>query len=247
MTPEEIEKAQLALERKQLELDKAAAERDRNFFNRNTGVLISAAVSFVAVIVSISQVWVTTISKDKELEITILQHKADIESQQHQKDRELAISEAQRKRELDLSAARFITENRKAIFQGSAEEKELFARLIPTLFPPDVSAPLLRRLENATPGPGRKIWEDARKNSITGVSFSPDGRLLATIGADNIIRILDAASGNEVRSLSTGSQIVSSVVFSPDGRELVVTMLDGSLKRWDLFTGKLLQSIARPK
>lgn len=241
-----LERKQLELERKQLELDKAATERDRdrNFFNRNTGVLISAAVSFAAVIVSISQVWVTTISKNKELEITTLQHKADIESQQHQKDRELAISEAQRKRELDLAAARFITDNRKAIFQGSAEEKELFARLIPTLFPPEVSAPLLQRLEKATPGPGAKIWKDARLNSITGVSFSPDGRLLATIGSDNTIRIWDEVSGNEIMRLNSGSQITSSVAFSPDGREVVVTALDGSLKRWDLRTGRLLQSIA---
>jgi len=243
MTPDEFEKAQLALERKQLELDKAAAERDRNFFNRNTGVLISAAVSFAAVIVSIAQVWVTTISKNKEVEITTLQHKAEIESQQRQKDRELATTEAQRKRELDLSAARFITENRRAIFQGSAEEKELFARLIPTLFPPEVSAPLLRRLENATPGPERKIWEAARKQPSSGASYSPDGRLFATIGPDGI-RLWDTASGNEIMALRTGSQIISSVAFSPDGRQLLVTMLDGSLQRWDLATGRLLQSIA---
>jgi len=241
MTPEEIEKAQLALERKQLEVDKAVAERDRNFFNRNTGVLISAAVSFAAVVVSLGQVWVTTISKNNELEITTLQRKAEIESQERQKDRELAASEAQRKRELDLSAARFITENRKAIFGGSAEDKEIFARLIPTLFPPEVAAPLLQRLENATTGPGRKIWEDARKTAPNGAdSYSPDARFLATVGPD-AIRIWDVASGRELRSLNTGSQIVSSVAFSHDGREIVAKAVDGSEDTWDLSTGRLLQ------
>jgi WD40 repeat protein len=242
MTPEEIEKAELALERKQLELDKAIAERDRSFFNRNTGVIISAAVSFAAVVVSLGQVWVTTISKNKELEITTIQHKEDIESQERQKDRELAVSEAQRKRELDLSAARFITDNRKAIFQGSAEEKELFARLIPTLFPPEVAAPLLRRLANATPGAERKIWQNAPTG---GAVYSPDSRLFATIGSDNAIRIWEVASGREVMSLRGGSDIVKSVEFSPDGRELLATMLDSSLKRWDLATGRLLQSVER--
>jgi len=242
MTPDEIEKAQLALDRKQLELDKAAAERDRTFLNRNTGILISAAVSFAAVIVSIAQVWITTISKDKELQITTLQHKADIDSQERQKDRELAASDAQRKRELDLSAARFITDNRKAIFEGSADEKELFARLIPTLFPPEISAPLLTRIESVTPGPERKIWQDARARPVKGTSFSPDGRLLATTGPDNAIRIWDAATGNEVASLRGTNQIVPNVAFSPDGRELVSSSADGSVKRWDVQTGKLLQS-----
>ena len=81
-------------------------------FTRRTGIKWPST----AVIVSVGQVWVTTISKDKELQISTLQHKADIESQERQKERELASSDSQRKRELDLNAARFLTENRKQIF-----------------------------------------------------------------------------------------------------------------------------------
>lgn len=239
MTPEEIDQAQLALERKQIEIDKAAAERDRRFLNRNSAVLISAAVSFAAVIVSIAQVWVTTISKNKEIEITTLQHKADIESQERQKDRELALSDAQRKRELDLSAARFITENRKAIFEGTPEDRELFAKLIPTLFPAEVSAPLLLRIEKATPGPESKIWQSAQRQGINGAVYGPDGRFFVTT-AEGSVKMWDAQTSRIIREFLTDG-IVTSVHFSPDGRQLLVTTLSGSVQRWNIATGQLLQ------
>jgi WD40 repeat protein len=239
MTPEEIEKAQVALERRQLELDRVVAERDRSFLNRNTGILISAAVSFAAVIVSIAQVWITTISKDKELQITTLQHKADIDSQERQKDRELAVSDAQRKRELDLNAARFITENRKAIFEGTPADRELFAKLIPTLFPPEVSAPLLLRIEKATPGPDSKIWQSAQRQSINGAVYSPDGRFFVT-SSEGTVRMWDAQSSRVTREFRIDG-IVTAMSFSPDGRQLLITTLNGSVERWDVVTAQLLQ------
>jgi len=84
LTQAEIERARLELDRKQLEIDKSSAELGKNFLNRNTGVLVSAAVSFAAVIVSLAQVWVTTISKDKEIQISTIQRKAEVESQERQ-------------------------------------------------------------------------------------------------------------------------------------------------------------------
>ena len=43
-------------------------------------------------------------------------------------------------------------ENRKAIFEGSGQDKELFAKLIPSLFPPGIAVPLFNRLETASTG-----------------------------------------------------------------------------------------------
>jgi WD40 repeat protein len=223
-TLQDIEKAQLALERKQLEIDKAVAQRDLGFANRNSGVLISAAVAFAAVIVSIAQVWVTTISKNKEIELTTLQHKADTESQERQKDREL-----------NLSFVKFITENRQAIFEGSPEDQELFARLIPSLFPPEISAPLLSRIET-TSGSEKKIWQTAQQNS--GAVYSPDGRFFATIAGENV-KVWDIQSSRAVRAFRSGG-IPISVNFSPDGRRLLITTLDGSVDEWDLTTGLIL-------
>src|SRR5579862_469367 len=153
MTLEELEQRsrdldsrEIEIARKQLDFEKSQAESSRGFLNRNMGVLITAAVSLAAVIVSVGQVWVTTISKNKEIEITRLQHAQDMESQERQKEKELASNEAQRKRELDLEAAKFITEHSKEIFDGSTEDKELYGKLIVTLFPPEVASPLLHRI-----------------------------------------------------------------------------------------------------
>jgi WD40 repeat protein len=239
MNPEDIEKAQLGLERKQIEIDKATVERDRSFLNRNSGVLISALVSFAAVIVSIAQVWVTTISKNKEIQITMLQHRADMESQERQKDRELALSDTQRTRELDLSAVRFITENRKAIFEGTPEDRELFAKLIPILFPAEISAPLMLRIEKATPGPEGKIWQSAQRQGINGAVYSPDGRFFVTT-AEGSVKLWDTQSGRILRIFQAAG-IATSMNFSPDGKQLLVTMLNGSVQRWDIVTGQLLQ------
>src|SRR2546430_2949312 len=116
MTPDELENARLAIERERLELDKAKAELDRGFLRRHSSVLIPAAVSLAAVIVSLGQVWVTKITKDKELEITTVHRRLELEVQDKQKERDRLTTDAQKKRELDLSVARFVTENRQAIF-----------------------------------------------------------------------------------------------------------------------------------
>jgi hypothetical protein len=130
VTPEEPDR---------LAREKAKTELANSFFGRYSSILIPAAVSFAAVIVSLGQVWVTKISKDKELELV-----------RAQKHLELELQDAQRKRELDISAAKFVTENREAIFRGTQYEQELFAKLISTLFPIEVSSPLLRRLQRAS-------------------------------------------------------------------------------------------------
>ena len=75
----EIEKARLDIERERLELDKSKSRFERSFFRANSGVLISAAVSLAALIVSLGQVWVTKISKDKELEVATLQKNLELD------------------------------------------------------------------------------------------------------------------------------------------------------------------------
>ncbi len=52
MASDEVEQARLEIERERLALDKKKSELDRKFVRANSGVLISAAVSFAALIVS---------------------------------------------------------------------------------------------------------------------------------------------------------------------------------------------------
>jgi WD40 repeat protein len=53
--------------------------------------------------------------------------------------------------------------------------------------------------------------------SVNSVSFSPDGRLLASGGGDDTIILWDVKSGEILKRLKGHSGHVTSVSFSPDG------------------------------
>ncbi|MBE9126586.1 MULTISPECIES: hypothetical protein [unclassified Coleofasciculus] len=68
--------------------------------------------------------------------------------------------------------------------------------------------------------------------SVLGVSFSPDGKRIASAGADNRI-ILWNPDGTVVRTLTDHRQPVTSVSFSPDSLTLASTSEDKTIKLWN--------------
>jgi WD40 repeat protein len=90
-------------------------------------------------------------------------------------------------------------------------------------------------------------------NGIASMAISPDGRTLAyATFVDNLIRLVDVASRQEVRTLSGHTNRVTEMVFSPDSRLLAssgTTSLspgDGSVRIWEVSTGTQLGTVATP-
>ena len=66
------------------------------------------------------------------------------------------------------------------------------------------------------------------------VAFSPDGPTIASGSWDKTIKLWDAASGRELRTLQGHTDGVDSVAFSPDGRTIASGSSDKTIKLWDV-------------
>lgn len=83
---------------------------------------------------------------------------------------------------------------------------------------------------------------DLAGDRLVCAAFSPDAKLLATGSMDNLIRLMDAATGQVVRVLRGHSCYVYAIAFSPDGSSLVSGGKDQATRLWNTATG---QQIAR--
>jgi len=77
-----------------------------------------------------------------------------------------------------------------------------------------VPVPLLRFDGQAKPGMSGTF------SPLTGVAFAPDGRYVAAVGADSVVRVWDIQTKSEVRGLRGHTDWVTAVAFSPDGRHI---------------------------
>jgi WD40 repeat protein len=78
---------------------------------------------------------------------------------------------------------------------------------------------------------------------VNSVSFSPDGRLLASGSRDKTIKLWRVSDGALVRTLTGHTDMVWSVSFSPDGSLLASGSGDCTIKLWRVSDGALVRTL----
>jgi len=81
------------------------------------------------------------------------------------------------------------------------------------------------------------------QSSVMAVTFSPDGRTLASSSRDKTIRLWDVRTGELKRTLSEHGADVYDVIFSPKGGLLASASGDKTIKLWDARTGRVIRTL----
>ena len=95
-------------------------------------------------------------------------------------------------------------------------------------------------------GQSAKLLHDlpaAHKDIIYALTFSPDGKTLASAGYDRVIKLWNVEKPTEPRLLEDHSDTIYALSFHPDGKLLASAAADRAVKVWDVALGKRLYTL----
>src|SRR5262249_57725254 len=97
-------------------------------------------------------------------------------------------------------------------------------------------------------GPVVAVWEfvtgkllrklEGHKGAVRCLTFSSDGKTLASGGSDCTLRLWDFVTGKPVHAAAGHQGRVTSVAVTADGKEVISAGLDGAIRFWELATRK---------
>lgn len=85
---------------------------------------------------------------------------------------------------------------------------------------------------------------EAHRSAVQAVAYSPSG-MLASGGADRLVKLWDATSGELTRTYRGHRDFVSAVAFSPDGKLLASAGHDGQIRVWMTSSRRLYRILSR--
>jgi WD40 repeat protein len=102
-----------------------------------------------------------------------------------------------------------------------------------------------------------RIWDAATGEQLqemkghtggvaSGVSYSPDGKTLASASYDNTVRIWDAATGEQLQEIKGHVGSVESVSYSPDGNTLASASWDKTVRVWGMESYRRFLASKKP-
>lgn len=89
------------------------------------------------------------------------------------------------------------------------------------------------------------VWQTAANNSygLSPLAVSPDGAIVATLGADNAVQIRRMSNGSPLLSLPGNTLWIGDLAFSPDGTYLASGGGDNIVRVWRTLDWSLAYSI----
>lgn len=96
---------------------------------------------------------------------------------------------------------------------------------------------------NASDGTLVRNIDQPHADTVLCVRFSPDGKTLASSGADRMIKLWDVETGKLIKTLEGHTHHVTAIAWNVNGRELASGSADASVKIWNVESGKASRTI----
>ena len=89
----------------------------------------------------------------------------------------------------------------------------------------------------------RLVVQTGHTYEAISVAFSPDGKVIASGSKDGTIKLWNAETRHQLKSLAALAGDANNITFSPDGKVIAASYDDKTIKLWNIETGKITKSL----